>query len=164
MVIRRRRKGPRSRWASAFTSLFRQRQLGPRFCPRIRSHTLHPHNSGSFHRMTRPGDPGMVADIEGFPDCFLSFSSTAEAAAYRAGLGDLERRRSFGGRAALHLKDGLQVLPSRLYNFVSVGDVVRAVDDPRGTTSSVVEQVNRTPNQQIASIAEAVTSDPGKLD
>ena len=49
-------------------------------------------------------------------------------------------------------------------NFVSVGDVVRAVDDPRGTTSSVVEQVNRTPDQQIASIAEAVTSDPGKLD
>ena len=49
-------------------------------------------------------------------------------------------------------------------NFVSVGDVVRAVDDPRGTTSSVVEQVNRTPDQQIASIAEAVTSDPAKLN
>jgi hypothetical protein len=49
-------------------------------------------------------------------------------------------------------------------NFVSVGDVVRAVDDPRGTTSSVVEQVNRTPDQQIASIAEAVTRDPAKLN
>jgi hypothetical protein len=48
-------------------------------------------------------------------------------------------------------------------NFVSVGDLVQAVDDPRGTTSSVVEQVNRTPDQQIASIAEAITSDPGKL-
>ena len=48
-------------------------------------------------------------------------------------------------------------------NFVSVDDLVRAVDDPRGTTSSVVEQVNKTPDQQIASIAEAVTSDPGML-
>jgi hypothetical protein len=47
--------------------------------------------------------------------------------------------------------------------FVSVGDVVQAVNDPRGTTSSVVDQVNRTPDQQIASIAEAVTSNPGKL-
>jgi hypothetical protein len=35
---------------------------------------------------------------------------------YRSGLGSLERRRSFGGRAALHLKDGLQVLPGRIYN------------------------------------------------
>src|SRR3954447_11879955 len=42
--------------------------------------------------------------------------------------------------------------------------MVRAVDDPRDTTSSVVEEVNRTPDQQIASIAEAVTSDPGRLD
>ena len=49
-------------------------------------------------------------------------------------------------------------------NFVSVDDLVRAVDDPRGTTSSVVEQVNKTPDQQIASIAEAVTSDAGRLD
>ena len=49
-------------------------------------------------------------------------------------------------------------------NFVSVDDLVRAVDDPRDTTSSIVEQVNRTPDQQIASIAEAATSDPGKLD
>ena len=36
-------------------------------------------------------------------------------------------------------------------NFVSVGDVVRAVDDPRGTTSSVVEQVNRTPDPRATS-------------
>src|SRR3954463_585814 len=40
---------------------------------------------------------------------------------YRAGLGGLERRRSFGGRAAVHLKDGLQVLPSRLYQCARSG-------------------------------------------
>jgi len=48
--------------------------------------------------------------------------------------------------------------------FVSVAEVTQATNDPRSTTSSLVEQVNRTPDQQIASIAEAVTSDPGRLD
>ena len=47
--------------------------------------------------------------------------------------------------------------------FVSVAEVTRATNDPRGATSSVVEQVNRTPDQQIASIAEAVTRDPERL-
>jgi hypothetical protein len=37
---------------------------------------------------------------------------------YSPGLGGLERRRSFGGRAALHLQDNLQVLPSRSYNWL----------------------------------------------
>jgi hypothetical protein len=48
--------------------------------------------------------------------------------------------------------------------FVSVPEVTQATNHPRSTTSSLVEQVNRTPDQQIASIAEAVTSDPGRLD
>jgi GAF domain-containing protein len=47
--------------------------------------------------------------------------------------------------------------------FVSVDDLVRAVDDPRGTTSSLVEQVDRTPDQQIANIAQMIASDPQKL-
>jgi hypothetical protein len=48
--------------------------------------------------------------------------------------------------------------------FVSVPEVTQATNHPRSTISSLVEQVNRTPDQQIASIAEAVTSDPGRLD
>jgi len=47
--------------------------------------------------------------------------------------------------------------------FISVDDVVRAVDDPRGTTSSVVEQVNRTPDPQVADIAQMIASDPQRL-
>lgn len=48
--------------------------------------------------------------------------------------------------------------------FVSVPEVTQATNDPRSAISSLVEQVNRTPDQQIASTAEAVTSDPGRLD
>ena len=48
--------------------------------------------------------------------------------------------------------------------FVSVPEVTQATNDPRSAISSLVEQVNRTPDQQIASTAEAVTSHPGRLD
>jgi hypothetical protein len=47
--------------------------------------------------------------------------------------------------------------------FISVDDVVRAVDDPHGTTSSVVEQVDKTPDQEVANVAEMIISDPQKL-
>ena len=47
--------------------------------------------------------------------------------------------------------------------FVSVADVTQAANDPRDATTSVVKQVNSTSDQQIASIAEAITSNPNRL-
>jgi hypothetical protein len=47
--------------------------------------------------------------------------------------------------------------------FISVDDVVQAVNDPQGTTSSVVEQVDKTPDQQVADVAETISSDPERI-
>ena len=76
----------------------------------------------------RDGEVRFFGDIDSTPEAVARLVAKLEkrhgrlAFCYRAGLGDLERRRSFGGRAALHLKDGLQVLPSRLYNENNGGD------------------------------------------
>ena len=62
------------------------------------------------------------------------------------------------------LINGINVSLGTQLRFVSVDEVVNAVNDPRAATSSVVSQVNRTPDQQIATIAEAITSDRTKLE